>query len=124
CRGFRPAGRSGISIGPWPTRSPRSAARVETDAPLLATYSSQLATAVMIHHLNTLFVTTQGAYLAREGEALLVRVESETKLRVPIHTLGGVVCFGRVGISPSLMGLCGERNIAISMLTENGRFLA
>jgi CRISPR-associated protein Cas1 len=78
----------------------------------------------MIHHLNTLFVTTQGAYLARQGEALLVRVEKETKLRVPIHTLGGVVCFGRVGISPSLMGLCGERDIAISMLTENGRFLA
>jgi CRISPR-associated protein Cas1 len=76
------------------------------------------------NHLNTLFVTTQGAYLAREGEALLVRVDKETKLRVPIHTLGGVVCFGRVGISPSLMGLCGERDIAISMLTENGRFLA
>jgi CRISPR-associated protein Cas1 len=78
----------------------------------------------MTNHLNTLFVTTQGAYLAREGEALLVRVDKETKLRVPIHTLGGVVCFGRVGISPSLMGLCGERDIAISMLTENGRFLA
>lgn len=78
----------------------------------------------MTHHLNTLFVTTQGAYLAREGEALLVRVEKQTKLRVPLHTLGGVVCFGRVGISPSLMGLCGERGVAISMLTANGRFLA
>jgi CRISPR-associated protein Cas1 len=78
----------------------------------------------MTHHLNTLFVTTQGSYLAREGEALLVRVEKQTKLRVPIHTLGGVVCFGRVGISPSLMGLCGERGVAISMLSFNGRFLA
>ncbi|HEY2584555.1 MAG TPA: type I-C CRISPR-associated endonuclease Cas1c [Tepidisphaeraceae bacterium] len=78
----------------------------------------------MTHHLNTLFVTTQGAYLAREGEALLVRVEKQTKLRVPIHTLGGVVCFGRVGLSPSLMGLCGERGVAISMLSFNGRFLA
>lgn len=78
----------------------------------------------MTHHLNTLFVTTQGAYLAREGEALLVRVEKQTKLRVPIHTLGGVVCFGRVGVSPSLMGLCGERGVAISMLSFNGRFLA
>ena len=78
----------------------------------------------MTHHLNTLFVTTQGAYLAREGEALLVRVEKQTKLRVPIHTLGGVVCFGRVGLSPSLMGLCGERGVCISMLNEHGRFLA
>jgi len=78
----------------------------------------------MTHHLNTLFVTTPGAYLARQGEALLVRVEKQTKLRVPIHTLGGVVCFGRVGLSPSLMGLCGERGVAVSMLSEHGRFLA
>jgi len=78
----------------------------------------------MKHHLNTLFITTQGSYLAKEGEAVLVRVEKETKLRVPIHTLGGIVCFGRIGISPALMGLCGERGVAISMLKENGRFLA
>ncbi|OQB19953.1 MAG: CRISPR-associated endonuclease Cas1 [candidate division BRC1 bacterium ADurb.Bin183] len=46
--------------------------------------------------LNTLYVSTQNAYLSREGETVLVRVESETKLRVPIHTLGGIVCFGVV----------------------------
>lgn len=74
--------------------------------------------------LNTLFVTTQGAYLAREGETALVRVERETKLRVPIHTLGGIVCFGNVTCSPSLMGLCGERNVTISFLSEYGRFYA
>jgi len=74
--------------------------------------------------LNTLFVTTQGAYLCHEGEAVLVRVEKETRLRVPIHTLGGIVCFGQVGCSPPLMGLCGERGVAISFLSEHGRFLA
>ena len=58
--------------------------------------------------LNTLYVTTQGAYLARDGETVLVRVEEETALRVPIHTLGSVVCFGRVSASPPLMGLCAE----------------
>ncbi len=78
----------------------------------------------MKNHLNTLFITTDGSYLARQGEALLVRVEKQTILRVPIHTLGGVVCFGRIGISPSLMGLCGERGVCISMLSSNGRFLA
>jgi CRISPR-associated protein Cas1 len=78
----------------------------------------------MKRHLNTLFVTTQGAYLAKEGEAVVVRVERETKLRVPIHTLGGIVCFGQISCSPFLMGLCGERGVAISFLTERGRFLA
>ncbi len=75
-------------------------------------------------HLNTLFITTQGAYLAREGETIIVRVEKETKLRVPIHMLAGIVCFGRVGASPALMGLCGERGIGLSFLSINGRFLA
>ncbi len=78
----------------------------------------------MKRHLNTLFVTTQGAYLAREGEAVLVRVEKETRLRVPVHTIGSVVCFGRVGFSPALLGLCGERGVAVSFLSMNGRFLA
>ena len=41
--------------------------------------------------LNTLYVTTQGAYLARDGGAVAVRVEQETKLRVPIHTLSSIV---------------------------------
>ena len=45
----------------------------------------------MRHLLNTLYVTTQGAYLSRDGETVLVRVDQETKLRVPIHTLGGIV---------------------------------
>jgi CRISPR-associated protein Cas1 len=74
--------------------------------------------------LNTLFVTSQGAYLCHEGESVLVRVENETKIRVPIHTLGGIVCFGRVSYSPPLMGLCGERGVTISHLTERGQFLA
>lgn len=78
----------------------------------------------MKQHLNTLFITTQGSYLAREGDAVLVRVEKQTRLRVPIHTLGSIVCFGRVGFSPSLAGLCGERGVSISLCTPNGRFLA
>jgi len=78
----------------------------------------------MKKHLNTLFVTTQGAYLAKEGETVLVRVEKETRLRVPVHTLGGIVCFGNVTCSPFLMGFCAERDVAISFLTEWGRFLA
>jgi CRISPR-associated protein Cas1 len=78
----------------------------------------------MKQHLNTLFVTLDDSYLAKEGEAVLVRVERETRLRVPLHTLGGIVCFGRVGVSPALMASCGERGIAISLLSGSGRFMA
>jgi CRISPR-associated protein Cas1 len=75
-------------------------------------------------HQNTLYVTTQGAYLAAEGETVVVRVEQENRLQVPVHMLEGIVCFGRVSCSPPLMGLCAERGVGISFLTENGRFLA
>ena len=78
----------------------------------------------MKKHLNTLFVTTQGAYLSKEGETVVVKVEKEKRLRVPIHTLGGIVCFGNVGCSPFLMGFCAEKDVSISFLTERGRFLA
>lgn len=78
----------------------------------------------MKKHLNTLFVTTQGAYLAKEGETVVVKVEQEVRLRIPVHTLGGIVCFGNVGCSPFLMGFCAENGVGISFLSERGRFLA
>jgi CRISPR-associated protein Cas1 len=74
--------------------------------------------------LNTLFVTTQGAYLSKDGETVCVRIDGEDKLRLPIHTLGSIVCFGNVSASPFLLGHCGENNVAVSFLAENGRFLA
>ncbi len=78
----------------------------------------------MRHLLNTLYVTTQGTYLAREGEAVVVKNDDNNLLRVPIHTLSGIVCFGRVSCSPPLLGLCAERDVAVSFLTEHGKFLA
>ncbi len=77
----------------------------------------------MKKHLNTLFVTTQGAYLAKDGETVAVRIDGETALRVPLHTLGAIVCFGNVGCSPFLMGFCGERGVGLSFLSEQGHFL-
>lgn len=74
--------------------------------------------------LNTLFVTTQGAYLHKEGETIVVKVEDEVRLQAPVHTIGSIVCFGQVSCSPFLMGFCAENGVAITFLTEYGRFLA
>ncbi|MBF0522248.1 MAG: type I-C CRISPR-associated endonuclease Cas1 [Candidatus Omnitrophica bacterium] len=78
----------------------------------------------MKKYLNTLFITTQGAYLHKEGETVVVLVEKEAKLQVPIHTLGGIICFGSVSMSPHLMGFCAENNVAVSFCSEYGKFLA
>ena len=78
----------------------------------------------MKQHLNTLFITTEGAYLAKDGQAVAVRVERQTRLRVPLHNLDGVVCFGRVALSPGLMAACAESGVTISLLSPYGRFRA
>lgn len=74
--------------------------------------------------LNTMHVMTQGAYLHRDGETVAVKIEGELKLRVPVHTLEGLVCWGRVSCSPPVLALCCEHGVGISFLTEHGRFLA
>lgn len=78
----------------------------------------------MKRHLNTLYVTTQGAYLRKEGEAVVVRIDDETRAHVPLHNLEGIVCFGRILASPYLLGACGERGVMVSLLSTHGRFLA
>ena len=74
--------------------------------------------------LNTLYVTLPEAYLNKEGETILVRQDHETRLRVPVLALEGIVCFGQVSMSPALMAFCAERNVGVSFLSEHGRFLA
>ncbi len=74
--------------------------------------------------LNILHVMTQGAYLHRDGETVAIKVGDDLKLRVPVHTLEGLVCWGRVSCSPPVLGLCCERGVGISFLSEQGRFIA
>ncbi|HVU32026.1 MAG TPA: type I-C CRISPR-associated endonuclease Cas1c [Opitutaceae bacterium] len=74
--------------------------------------------------LNTLYVTSQGAYLRKEGDTVVVEVEQKTRLRLPLLNLGGIVCFGNVLVSPFLLGACADAGVAVSFLTENGRHLA
>ena len=77
----------------------------------------------MKKHGNTLYVTTQGAYLSKDGTNVVVSIDREERLRLPIHTLDGIVCFGNVSASPFLMGMCGQENVTLSFCSENGRFL-
>jgi CRISP-associated protein Cas1 len=73
---------------------------------------------------NTLDVRTEGAWLRRDGTNLVVEVDGSEEGRVPAHLLGGVVCVGRVGVSPPLLGHCRESGVAVAWLSDRGRFLA
>jgi len=76
-------------------------------------------------HLNTLFVTLEGAYLRKDGAAVEIRHEGESKLRVPLHNLDGIACFGwDISASAALMAACAEAGVALSFHTPHGKFLA
>ena len=74
--------------------------------------------------LNTLFVTSEDAYLALDGENVTVRRERQEVGRFPLHTLEGIFSFSYSGASPALMGACAQRDVDLVFCTPHGRFLA
>ena len=72
--------------------------------------------------LNTLYVQTQGMYLRREGETVVAEKDGEVKLRLPIHTLQGIVAFGNVMTSPFLSSLLVMAKASFFSVSNN-RFL-
>lgn len=74
--------------------------------------------------LNTLYVTLPDADLRLDNNTLRIEVERETRLRVPLHHLTGVVCLGNVGFSTPLVHRLADDGIALVLLDEHGRFRA
>lgn len=74
--------------------------------------------------LNTLYITRQESYLHKERETIVVKNGDDKLGQFPALTVGNILCFGQVSVSPFLMGYCGEQGIGLSFYTEYGKFLA
>ena len=74
--------------------------------------------------LNTLYVTSEDAWMRKDGANLVVEVDGVERGRAPLHLLDGVVSFGRAGASPALLAACAEAGVTVSYLNPNGRFQA
>ena len=74
--------------------------------------------------LNTIYVTSEDAWLKKDGANLVVEANGVERGRAPLHMLEGVIGFGRPGASPALLAACAEAGICVSFLNPNGRFLA
>lgn len=74
--------------------------------------------------LNTLFITSPDVYLSLDGENIVIKRDDEKLARYPLHNLEAVCTFGYTGVSPALMGACIERNISLTFMNKNGKFLA
>jgi CRISPR-associated protein Cas1 len=74
--------------------------------------------------LNTLYVTTEGTRLRKDGENVVAQIDDAERGRVPLHMLGAVVVFGATSVSPSLIGALARAGITLVLLDRQGRFEA
>ncbi|OCW58401.1 type I-C CRISPR-associated endonuclease Cas1c [Hoeflea olei] len=74
--------------------------------------------------LNTVYITTEGASLRKDGENLVAEVEGTERARVPLHMLASIVVFGGIYVSPALIAAAAAAGITLVLLDRNGRFQA
>ncbi len=72
--------------------------------------------------LNTLFVTTPGAYARLDGDTVRVDADRIKLLQVPLLHLGSLVFFGGASLTPDLMHRCAAEGREITFLDFAGRF--
>lgn len=73
--------------------------------------------------LNTLYITSEDAYLTLDGETICVFIDKEKKGQFPLHTLESIISFSYSGASPALMGACAKRNINLAFFSPYGKYL-
>jgi len=67
---------------------------------------------------------TPQAYAHLENATVRIDVEREKKLQVPLHHVGGLVCFGNIMVSPALMHRLADEGKSLVLLDDAGRFKA
>lgn len=72
---------------------------------------------------NTIYVLTQGSYLSKDGETIVISVAREGRAKIPMHLIQGVVAFGEVSVSPFLLHALADRGISVTFLSFSGKLL-
>ena len=73
---------------------------------------------------NCLYLTRESLYAHKEREAIVIKEKKETLLKIPIHTIASIYCFGQAKVSPGLMAHCAEKDINLAYFDLFGRFQA
>ena len=74
--------------------------------------------------LNTLYITSEDLFLSYSNDNVVVNRGDEITARFPLLNLEGIITFSYAGATPALMGECAKRNIQLTFMTPNGKFLA
>lgn len=73
--------------------------------------------------LNTLFVTSEDAYLSLENDNVVVQRDKTALAKIPLRSLEQILSFSYKGASPALMGQCAQTGTGLSFYTPRGRYL-
>lgn len=73
---------------------------------------------------NVLYILQDGAYLSRDHDTVVVKVQGERKAQIPFRHLEGVAVLAGAGVSPELLGGLVAAGVFISFFTRTGRLLA
>ena len=72
--------------------------------------------------LNTLYVTSDDAYLSLKNDNVIVQQGDTTLGRIPLRSLEGIMSFSYKGSSPALMGKCSDFGVGLSFFSPHGRY--
>lgn len=73
---------------------------------------------------NCLYLTKDKLYAHKEREAIVIKHEKETLLKVPVHTISSIYCFGQTRVSAGLMAHCAENDVNLAYFDLFGRYQA
>lgn len=73
--------------------------------------------------MPSLYLSSAGAHVRREGNQLVARRASEELARIPLELLDLVILQGPVQLSSGCIEACMARGIPIAYLSQSGRFL-
>lgn len=76
----------------------------------------------MKHLLNTLYVTSNDAYLSLKNDNVVVQQGDITLGKIPLRSLESIMSFSYKGASPALMGKCVEFGVGLSFFSPYGRY--
>ncbi|MCG6201144.1 type I-C CRISPR-associated endonuclease Cas1c [Psychromonas antarctica] len=73
---------------------------------------------------NSLYLTKDKLYVHKEREAIVIKQDKETLLKIPIHSISNIFCFGQCTVSPALMAHCAKHNVNLAYFDLFGRYQA
>ncbi|MEM1169360.1 MAG: type I-D CRISPR-associated endonuclease Cas1d [Cyanobacteria bacterium P01_H01_bin.35] len=73
--------------------------------------------------MGTTYITCEDAFIGKNDERLVVKADKQKLLDIPLIKVDGVVVLGRATVSPAVVMELLSRQLPLSFLTKNGKYL-